>query len=124
MCELRELSSPACCQSLHSYRPKTDTLLALNTVVETTAGAAGSGISRQALSPLRLQGFQQRDDWVQNSPELRARIANANQLPARPLDEAQIADMLAFLRSLTDPAARELHHLIPDAALSGLDVDD
>lgn len=38
------------------------------------------------------------------------------------LDEGQLADLVAFLRSLTDPAARDLGHLVPGSVPSGLPV--
>lgn len=40
-----------------------------------------------------------------------------------PLDEDEIADLVAFLLSLTDPAARDLSHITPEAAPSGLPLD-
>ncbi len=41
----------------------------------------------------------------------------------RPLTEAEISDLLAFLHALTDPAAADLAHLIPESVPSGLPVD-
>ncbi len=40
-----------------------------------------------------------------------------------PLNEDDIADLVEFLLSLTDPAARDLSHITPDAAPSGLPLD-
>lgn len=40
-----------------------------------------------------------------------------------PLNEDDIADLVAFLLSLTDPAARDLSHITPDEAPSGLPLD-
>ena len=40
-----------------------------------------------------------------------------------PLMEADVADLVAFLNALTDPAARDLAHLIPDHVPSGLPLD-
>ena len=40
-----------------------------------------------------------------------------------PLDAAEVADLVAFLQALTDPAARDLAHLLPDALPSGLPLD-
>ncbi|MEA2001686.1 MAG: cytochrome c peroxidase [Actinomycetota bacterium] len=48
------------------------------------------------------------------SPELDA-------VPA--LSDDQIADLIAFLNSLTDPAATDLGHLVPESVPSGLPVD-
>jgi cytochrome c peroxidase len=39
------------------------------------------------------------------------------------LDDAQIADLLAFLGALTDPAAADLDHLVPEQVPSGLPID-
>lgn len=38
------------------------------------------------------------------------------------LDDEEQADLVAFLKSLTDPAARDLGHLVPDRVPSGLPV--
>ncbi len=40
-----------------------------------------------------------------------------------PLEEADLADLVAFLDALTDPAARDLTALIPDEVPSGLPLD-
>ena len=40
-----------------------------------------------------------------------------------PLDEAQVAELAAFLQALTDDAARDLRHIIPDGLPSGLPLD-
>ncbi len=40
-----------------------------------------------------------------------------------PLDEADLADLVDFLRSLTDPAARDLSHITPTEVPSGLPLD-
>lgn len=40
-----------------------------------------------------------------------------------PLTEQDVADLVAFLKALTDPAAENLMHLIPDAVPSGLPLD-
>ena len=39
------------------------------------------------------------------------------------LSDDEIADLVAFLGALTDPAASDLEHLIPDQVPSGLPVD-
>ena len=39
------------------------------------------------------------------------------------LSDEQMSDLVAFLGALTDPAAEDLDHLIPDAVPSGLPVD-
>lgn len=40
-----------------------------------------------------------------------------------PLSDEQIGDLVAFLEALTDPAAADLDHLVPDTVPSGLPVD-
>ena len=40
-----------------------------------------------------------------------------------PVSEGDVADLVAFLRSLTDPAARDLSHITPTAVPSGLPLD-
>jgi cytochrome c peroxidase len=40
-----------------------------------------------------------------------------------PLSDADIADLVAFLHALTDPAARDLRAFIPESVPSGLDLD-
>jgi cytochrome c peroxidase len=40
-----------------------------------------------------------------------------------PLTDEEIADLVAFLGSMTDPAAADLDYLIPESVPSGLPVD-
>jgi cytochrome c peroxidase len=40
------------------------------------------------------------------------------------LTDANVADLVAFLESLTDPSARNLGHLVPSSVPSGLPVGD
>ncbi len=40
-----------------------------------------------------------------------------------PLNEAEVADLVAFLTALTDPAARDLSHITPTELPSGLPLD-
>ena len=40
-----------------------------------------------------------------------------------PLSEEDVADLVAFLQSLTDPAARDLSHITPNEVPSGLPLD-
>lgn len=40
-----------------------------------------------------------------------------------PLTERDVADLVAFMHSLTDPAAADLDHLLPEAVPSGLPLD-
>lgn len=57
---------------------------------------------------------------VMNDPARVAAIAASNQARSTRLDNAEIADLVAFLRSLTDPAARDLGALVPESVPSGL----
>lgn len=41
-----------------------------------------------------------------------------------PLTNKDVSDLVAFLESLTDPAARDLMHFVPDQVLSGLPLDE
>ena len=40
-----------------------------------------------------------------------------------PLKEEDVADLVEFLLSLTDPAARDLSHITPNEVPSGLPLD-
>ncbi|MCZ7570823.1 MAG: ScyD/ScyE family protein [Ardenticatenaceae bacterium] len=61
-----------------------------------------------------LQPFQPEKQWATAAPELRDGL---------PLSEDDIADLVAFLTGLTDPAARDLRAFIPDRVPSGLPLD-
>ena len=63
------------------------------------------------------------DDWVLTRPEELAAIAAANTLAPTRLEEAQIADIIAFLETLTDPAATAGRLGVPAQVPSGLPVD-
>ncbi len=108
--------------SLKAYRLTPGHLPPLSRVAQTVA--RGSALSEQPVNPARRAGFDRRDGWVQQSAALRARIAAANERPAVPLDDASVADLVAFLEALTDPRARELDHLTPARVPSGLPVAD
>jgi cytochrome c peroxidase len=79
--------------------------------------------SLEAVTPEQLVDYQRRDFWVQHSAKLRQSIASANVLSPSALGDSEVADVVAFLESLTDPASRDLDHLIPDRVPSGLPVD-
>ena len=51
------------------------------------------------------------------------KVAAVNELPRQSLGDGEIADLVAFLEALTDPASRDLAHLIPARVPSGLAVD-
>ena len=107
---------------LERYAPPADLLPPLEAVLELTA--SGSRLAHAPLEGERLEGFLRRDTWVQSSPLLRSRIAAANELEPVRLDDAEVADLLAFLESLTDPGSLELGHLVPERVPSGLSVAD
>ncbi len=108
--------------SLEAYRLAPGHLPVLARVAQTVG--EGAMLKEEPLNPARRRGFDQRDAWVQRSPQLRARIAAANERQATPLGEAAVEDLVAFLEALTDPRARELEHLIPARVPSGLPVAD
>ena len=90
----------------------------LDKVVERRA--VSSSLSFEPLNPARRAAFDGRDTWVMRSDVLRGRIAAANDLHLRTLDDTQIADLIAFLEALTSPEVHEARHLIPDRVPSGL----
>jgi cytochrome c peroxidase len=79
--------------------------------------------SLEVVTPERLDDYQQRAYWVQHSPKLRQSISAANVLAPRTLGDSEVADLVVFLDSLTDPTSRDLDHLIPERVPSGLQVD-
>jgi cytochrome c peroxidase len=68
--------------------------------------------SRPDLDAIDLQVF--------GNPEVTAAIARRNQLAPQFLGDAEIADILEFLRALTDPSAVDLRKTIPARVPSGL----
>jgi len=62
------------------------------------------------------------DDRVLTDPAEMAAIARANELAPRPLDDRQVAEILAFLGALTDTAALAGRLGVPDTVPSGLPV--
>ncbi len=63
------------------------------------------------------------DDWrVMDDPAEVARIAAANTLPPQALNDAAVADIVAFLHSLTDPASLRGRRGVPATVPSGLPV--
>jgi cytochrome c peroxidase len=108
--------------SLQRYAAEDIDLPRLRRVIELTA--TGSRLQQSWLTGTRLEGFLMRDTWVQRHPELRQSIAAANELERIELTDAEVADLMAFLRSLTDPSARDLSSIVPPRAPSGLPVKD
>jgi len=108
--------------ALATYDPVVANLPPLGQVVEVTA--SGSRLSQSWLSENRRDGYAKRDTWVQRNPELRQRIANANELKGVPLTDREVGQVLAFLDALTDPTTDRLNGLVPEQVPSGLPVED
>ena len=106
--------------SLHRYELDEGQLPDLPAVLETVAD--GAAWRHEPLAAPRRDGFLLRDGWVQHNPELRDRIAAANELAPVELDETELDELVAFLASLTD--ARDLQALVPERVPSGLPVAD
>ncbi|MGB3554057.1 MAG: cytochrome c peroxidase, partial [Jannaschia sp.] len=104
--------------SLDSYRPTPDILPPVDSPI--ARRGRGSQLLFEPLNPARAEAFAARDGFVQHSATLRGRIAAANELAPVTLDDADIADLMAFLDSLTDPTARDRGDLIPATVPSGL----
>jgi cytochrome c peroxidase len=108
--------------ALERYELDPDALPPIESVLELTA--SGSRLAAEPLAPHRLAGFLARDTWVQSSETLRNQIAQANQLPPLALSDGEVADLLAFLASLTDAGSRDLSALVPERVPSGLSIED
>jgi cytochrome c peroxidase len=72
---------------------------------------------------LVMPGFEADDLRVLRDPDEQARILAANALEPMHLSDGEIADILAFLDSLTDRASIEGVLGIPESVPSGLPVD-
>jgi cytochrome c peroxidase len=107
-------------ESLHAYTPTA--LQPVDQVVQLTG--SGDSLKHTFLSDRRREGFLRRDTWVQSRDDLRGSIAKANELKSAELTDREIAQLVAFLRSLTDPRSRDLVHLVPHRVPSGLPVKD
>ncbi len=108
--------------SLEEYRTEASPLVPLDNVLELTA--SGSRFQHDLMTSGRRNGFLVRDTWVQKHPELRGRIAAANELQPIELSDGRVADLLAFLEALTDPAMVDMQSLEPKRVPSGLPVVD
>lgn len=104
------------------YRLEPGTLPAVAGVKQQVA--TGSVIAYQPVNPARRADFGKRDGWVQQSPDLRGLLIEANELNALELSRDEIAEIEAFLTALTDPRSRDLMHLVPERVPSGLPVAD
>ncbi len=108
--------------SLEAYRFDENDLPPLQGAIETTA--SGSSLQHGWMSERRFNAFLMQDGWVQGSSALRNEIAAANELEQIRLSDGEVADLIAFLESLTDPTARDLSSLVPEYVPSGLGVED
>ncbi|MDU9007107.1 cytochrome-c peroxidase [Sedimentitalea todarodis] len=104
--------------SLERYDGNTVSLPPLDKIIEQTGDA--SELIFRPLNPGRRAAFDLRDGWVQNSADLRGRIARANELAPVNLQDQEVSNLMAFLASLTDPTAHDRSHLIPTSVPSGL----
>ncbi len=43
--------------------------------------------------------------------------------PKRPITDAEVDELVAFLEALTDPSARDMSEVVPDSVPSGLPID-
>jgi cytochrome c peroxidase len=79
-----------------------------------------TGYDDQVLRP-ELQGT-----YLHDLSQLEAILQTLDDRVATPisLPETDVADLVAFLRSLTDPAAADLRHLVPAEVPSGLPVGE
>ncbi|MEM7443771.1 MAG: cytochrome c peroxidase [Pseudomonadota bacterium] len=108
-------------EALETFDSETVPLGPLDLIVERTG--IGSRLLYRPLNPARRADFDLRDGYVLSNPDLRGRIADANELAPRELSDQEVADLLAFLDALTDPSVEDLSALIPDRVPSGLPID-
>ena len=109
-------------QSLDNYQLEPELLPRIESIVEIELD--GPRLLYNELSETSLQDYLKRDTWVQNNPELRSRIAEANELNPINLDNSEVNALLAFLESLTDDRSEHLARLVPQNVPSGLPVVD
>jgi cytochrome c peroxidase len=108
--------------ALEAYEPAEDLLPPVGAVIE--LAAADDALRQRTLDDGRLAAFGMRDTWVQRTPELRRRIAEANELVPVALAGRDVADLVAFLHTLTDSGRIARPGLVPDGVPSGLPVAD
>ncbi len=77
--------------------------------------------AQQPVLPSR-DDLDEEDCEVMNSEALVASIADANELPPKALKDRQVAEILAFLRALTDPDSVDLRIDVPKSVPSGLSI--
>jgi len=106
---------------LDEYQMPDSLLPELDAIYETTAENAK--LNHNRMSDERREAFLRRDNWVMTNNTLKKNIAEANELDPLNLSDSEISDIVAFLKSLTDPSALNLEYLIPANVPSGLPVD-
>jgi len=109
-------------KALHGYETPKGLLPEMGRIAEISA--RGDRLKHAWMKQGRAARFVQRDRWVQSTPALRKRIAAASRLGNVALTDREVAQIVAFLKSLTDPGSRELGHLVPRRVPSGLPVKD
>lgn len=100
-----------------------DTLEAVTRHYLDTVGGLENYDRSQARLPSRPD-LDAIDFEVMDNPQLRANIAAANNVPPNSLTDKEVRQLLAFMHSLTDPAALDMRHLVPTRSPSGLPVFD
>lgn len=108
--------------SLAAYDPSQAILPKPEAVIE--ASAVGATLRFAAVNPARLGDYRKRDTWLHANAKLRDALARANELPSRRMKDAEVIDLVAFLKALTDPTSRRLDYLVPATVPSGLPVAD
>ena len=108
-------------RALETYELTESALQPINAVYEITAD--GPELIHHEMSDSRREEFLKRDQWVMANDKLRGKIASANELTSIDLNDHEVDDLIAFLRSLTDPRSRNLLHVIPETVPSGLEVE-
>lgn len=109
-------------QALEQYATPKDLLSPMGQLVELSA--RGATLRQSWMSDQRQAGFLRRDTWVQENRELRQRIASSSELEPVELSDQDVADLVEFLRALTDRGAQALESLTPGRVPSGLAIPD
>lgn len=76
-----------------------------------------------AYDPVRYLPEHMQDSYFPYNFERQAHSVSPQLAGGMPMSEDDVADLVAFLLALTDPAARDLSHLVPDSVPSGLPLD-
>ncbi|MEM7641805.1 MAG: cytochrome c peroxidase [Pseudomonadota bacterium] len=104
--------------SLERYSPGDAGLPPFDRIIARRAD--GSALSFEPLIPARRAAFLARDTFVQTAPQLRGRIAEVIEIAPVRMDDDDVAALIAFLDTLTDPTARDRSVLVPRTVPSGL----